>query len=82
MKWIALFTLLSIGPALSQAFMWGPVPTAPSSTAAALPSCIATLRGSMFVVTDALVPVALATLAGGGAVTVLVFCNGSNWIVG
>jgi hypothetical protein len=32
-------------------------------------------------VTDALVPVALATVAGGGAVVVPVFYNGSNWIV-
>ena len=32
-------------------------------------------------VTDALAPVALATVSGGGAVTVPVFYNGSNWIV-
>jgi hypothetical protein len=32
-------------------------------------------------VTDALVPVALATVAGGGSVVVPVFYNGTNWIV-
>lgn len=32
-------------------------------------------------VTDALVPVALATVVGGGSVVVPVFYNGSNWIV-
>jgi hypothetical protein len=32
-------------------------------------------------VTDALIPVALATVAGGGSVVVPVFYNGSNWIV-
>lgn len=32
-------------------------------------------------VTDALAPVALSTVAGGGAVTVPVFYNGTNWIV-
>jgi hypothetical protein len=36
----------------------------------------------MYIVTDALTPVALATVAGGGAVKVPVICNGTNWIVG
>lgn len=33
-------------------------------------------------VTNALTPVALSTVVGGGAITVPVFDNGTNWIVG
>jgi len=57
-------------------------PALPQSTTAALPTCNAAATGKMYLVTDALTPVALASVAGGGAVKVLVFCNGSSWIVG
>lgn len=38
-------------------------------------------RGDIAYVTDALTPVALATVVGGGATVVPVFYNGTNWIV-
>lgn len=57
------------------------LPVAPLATVAALPTCSAGNKGAIYMVTDALTPVALATVVGGGAVSVLVACNGSNWIV-
>lgn len=56
-------------------------PQAVSTTVASLPSCTTALRGSLYIVTDSLLPVALATVAGGGAVVVPVVCNGTAWIV-
>lgn len=47
----------------------------------ALPSCVAGLRGTQYIVTDALVPVALAPVAPGGAAIVNVTCDGTDWIV-
>ena len=47
-------------------------------TVATLPTGV---TGYCAYVTDALVPVSLATVAGGGAVTVKVFYDGANWIV-
>jgi hypothetical protein len=46
---------------------------------ASLPTCNAGAAGLSAVVTDATVPTYNATLTGGGAVTVPVFCNGTNW---
>ena len=46
-----------------------------------LPTCNSTTKGAMYMVTDALVPVAIATVAGGGAVSIGVTCDGANWIV-
>lgn len=48
---------------------------------ASLPTCNSGLEGAMQGVTDALTPVALSTLTGGGAVHVPVYCNGTAWIV-
>lgn len=53
----------------------------PTTTVAALPACTAANRGVMYVVTNALLPVALATVAGAGAVVVGVMCDGTNFIV-
>jgi chitinase len=50
-------------------------------TIATLPTCNSAARGLMYVVTDALLPAALATVGAGGAVVVGVMCNGTNWIV-
>lgn len=50
-----------------------------SSLATAFP-CSSTYTGMFAVVTDATVPTYNATLTGGGAVTIPVFCNGSNWV--
>jgi hypothetical protein len=56
-------------------------PTRPSTTVASLPTCNSGTQGQMFLVTNALTPVALATVVGGGAVVVGVTCNGTNFIV-
>ena len=46
-----------------------------------LPTCNAAAKGQMYIVSDALSPVAIATVIGGGAITIGVTCNGANWIV-
>jgi hypothetical protein len=60
-------------------------PTRPIATIGAggsqLPTCNSTTKGAMYIVTDALTPVAIATVVGGGAVSIGVTCNGANWIV-
>ena len=60
-------------------------PTRPLATIAAggsqLPACNSGTKGAMYVVTDALTPVAIATVVGGGGVSIGVTCNGTNWIV-
>lgn len=53
----------------------------PTSTIAGLPACAGGTKGYMYIVTDALLPAALATVASGGAVNIGVTCNGTNWIV-
>lgn len=50
-------------------------------TVASLPTCNAGQSGVIRQVTDALTPTVGSTVAGGGAVTVLVHCTGT-WIVG
>lgn len=57
------------------------VPTRPVVTVSGLPACGAGTQGAMYLVTDALAPVALAIVGAGGAVKVGVICNGTNWIV-
>jgi hypothetical protein len=47
----------------------------------ALPTCNAGAEGTRSGVTDALAPVALATVVGGGAIHVGVYCSGTAWIV-
>lgn len=60
-------------------------PTRPIATigtgGSQLPTCNSTTKGAMYLVTDALTPVALATAVGGGSINIGVTCNGSNWIV-
>lgn len=60
-------------------------PTRPIATIGAggsqLPTCNSTTKGAMYIVTDALTPVAIATVVGGGVVSIGVTCNGTNWIV-
>ena len=59
----------------------GPIKLA-SYTVATLPSTAATGRevGSTAIVTDALAPTYAATVVGGGAVTIKVMWDGTNWI--
>ncbi len=47
-----------------------------------LPAPSAGIKGARTYVTDALAPVFGAPVANGGAVTIPVFCDGTNWIVG
>jgi hypothetical protein len=54
---------------------------APSSTVAALPSCNTINIGLVYLVTDALIPVARAIVAGGGAIVIPVVCSGASWLV-
>lgn len=61
------------------------VSTTTKTTAVAvgsLPTCNAGAEGLRSGVTDALLPAALAIVAAGGGVHVMVYCNGTNWIVG
>lgn len=55
--------------------------TAPSSTVASLPTCNAGTAGALYLVTNALAPVALSVVVGGGLINVSVICNGTNWVV-
>jgi len=50
-------------------------------TGASIPACNAGQNGVVRQVTDALAPTLGVLVAGGGAVTVFVVCNGTNWIV-
>ena len=56
-------------------------PSRPVTTVSGLPTCNSGTQGVIYFVTDALTPVALATVAGSGAVKIGVTCNGTNWIV-
>lgn len=56
-------------------------PQRPSVTVAGLPTCNSGAQGLMYFVTNALGPVALSAVVGGGAVAVGVTCNGTTWIV-
>jgi hypothetical protein len=54
----------------------------PSKSVATLPPCNAGQNGAIQNVTNALTPIVGSTVVTGGAVTTLVHCNGTNWIVG
>ena len=54
----------------------------PTVAVGSLPTCNGAAEGTIYGVTDALVPAALSAVAGGGAVHTLVYCNGTSWIVG
>jgi hypothetical protein len=55
-------------------------PVTAFTTVAGLPAANAGNKGQFFVVTDALLPAIGAIIIGGGAVNVLCFSNGTNWI--
>lgn len=48
-------------------------------TVATLPTCDTNAQGNIYTVNDATAPAYGATLAGGGAVTVIALCDGTNW---
>lgn len=71
-------TAVTIGTDQSAVFSgWVQMPV---YTVATLPA--AGTRGRRAFVSNALTPVALSAVVGGGAITVPVFDNGSSWIVG
>lgn len=82
----AAFMVFVAGPAFAQGVSGcGGVSASfacrPTTTVAGLPTCNVNSRGTMYMVTDATAPAALATVVGGGAVVVGVVCTGANWIV-
>lgn len=77
---IALWAVLA-STAGAGAFGLGVYAKVPVTTIGALPTCNAASEGSIYGVTDALTPVALATVVAGGAVHIGVYCNGTAWIV-
>lgn len=52
------------------------------TTVTLLPVASMNIQGAKSIVTNALTPVFLGVVAGGGAVVTPVFCNGVAWIVG
>lgn len=52
-----------------------------NSSVGALPACTASQNKVIRQVTDALTPTVGATVVGGGAVIILIHCNGANWVV-
>jgi hypothetical protein len=83
----ALFGLIlaSIFTTQALAVTWqtslvGQVP--PDTTAALLPTCSSAQTGAVYRVTNALTPALGVAVVGGGAVAVLVRCNGTAWLVG
>lgn len=53
-----------------------------NTTVAGLPACTAANTGVVYRVTDALTPLLNIAVVGGGAVAVIVRCNGTNFLVG
>ena len=58
------------------------VPPLTNYTVATLPSAVTSGKGAKSFVTDATAPTFGATVAGGGAVAVPVYSDGTNWKVG
>lgn len=54
----------------------------PQTTVNSLPACNTSTNGTIFTVTNALAPTLAGIVIGGGAITILVHCNGTNWVVG
>lgn len=52
-----------------------------TTTVGSLPSCTAGLNGQIYIVTDALLPAIGSAVGGGGAITVVVKCNATSWLV-
>lgn len=80
---LAVAALLCIGPASAEDIYRSANPFTPQSVLAAnLPACTTSLTGQVYSVTDALLPLLGAVVAGGGAVSVIVRCNGTSWLIG
>lgn len=81
MKATLVLLLLTVCAAAQTVTTMSPVPQRPTTIVGSLPTCVAALRGQMYIVTDALAPVAITAVSNGGAVVIGVTCNGSAWIV-
>lgn len=80
---LVVVLLNGLGRAEAESMVISPPPQfVPTTVVASLPACSASNNGIIYKVTDALTPVVLAAVVGGGAVTLLVQCNGTNFIVG
>jgi hypothetical protein len=75
------FTAPILGAATATSLTLSGALKLPTTTMASLPTCNAGALGTKYAVTDALTPVALASVVGGGAVVLSVFCNGTAWVV-
>ena len=58
------------------------IPALTNYTVATLPSAVTSGKGARSFVTDALLPTFGSTVAGGGAVAIPVYSDGTNWKVG
>ena len=79
-----LVTLYSVAHA-QLSIISGPAPSTssiPNVLVAGLPACSATNLGQVYVVTNALTPTILVAVVGGGAVVILVHCNGTAFVAG
>ena len=86
-KLATIASLIFASPALAQNTMVVPQVSivafsVPSTTVANLPTCNAAANGQISTVTNALTPTLGLAVVGGGAITLLVHCNGTSWIVG
>jgi hypothetical protein len=85
-KFIALLLMLCASSAYAQdaahVVRIGTSAAVPSVTIASLPTCNAASAGNVYLVTNALTPVIGSSVVAGGAISVLVRCNGTNWLVG
>ena len=59
--------------------LFNPLAVSASAVATLGTTCTAAQKGQVYQVSDATAPAYNATIAGGGAVTTLVVCNGVNW---
>ena len=89
MKKLAAFLAIVLAPfCMAQSSMVQPTVSAGNLAAYAptavgsLPTCNAAATGNIFLANNLLTPTVLGTVVGGGAVSALVHCNGTSWIVG
>lgn len=79
---LALCAASAVAQQASPVVTVGGVSVPPSVTVAQLPACSAATSGWVYRVTDSLLPALGVAVAGGGAVSVLVRCNATAWLVG
>ena len=78
---VALAQTISVQPPVPVPVPQSMMQNPSSSVSSGKPACSGANEGQFWVVTDALTPVSLAAVVGGGAVHVLVVCLNGSWIV-